>query len=449
VRAIGFELPRPRWTLRLRLTLLYGSLFLLTGAVLLAITYELVASSDSGGTEIAGTDALVLARSVPSSLPPLPVDIGKGPAPVAKGQDFVFSAQAAHAPVLSIRQLQAFSGQVSARIRQIRAADTAGARKLLTQARAALAKQRSTQLDTLLTRSGIALALMALLSIGLGWLMAGRALRPLRTMSARAKGISERNLHERLALAGPDDELKELGDTFDGLLARLEAAFESQRRFVANASHELRTPITVERALVEVALADPQPSVASLQDACRRVLTASEEQERLIEALLTLARSQRGLERREPVDLGAITREVLLGIEPNGVRVQSELGEARTTGDPALVERLIANLVGNALHHNESHGWLRAWTGVSEGRPALRVSNPGPVISPEQAHELAEPFRRLNGNRAAHKSGLGLGLSIVAAIATAHDADLRLVPRPAGGLDVTILFPRAQQPRPS
>ncbi len=227
---------------------------------------------------------------------------------------------------------------------------------------------------------------MAILSIGLGWLMAGRALRPVRTMSSRARGISERNLHERLALEGPDDELKELGDTFDELLGRLESAFESQRQFVANASHELRTPITLERALVEVALSDPAATTDSLRGTCERVLAASERQERLIEALLTLARSQRGLESRQEIDLSAVAGEALLSVQPSGTRVESDLGSAISIGDPALVERLIANLIDNALRYNLPHaGWVSVWTGVRSGLPTVRVRNSGPRVSSDEA----------------------------------------------------------------
>ena len=302
------------------------------------------------------------------------------------------------------------------------------------------------QMAALLTKSGIALGIMAMLSIGLGWLMAGRALRPIRTMGARAKGISERNLHERLALEGPNDEFKELADTFDGLLERLQAAFESQRRFVANASHELRTPITLERTLVEVALADPRASVDSLRDTCGRVLAATEQQERLIEALLTLARSQRGLDSREEVDLADAVQEVLQSVSPSGIRVEVELDDAPTTGDPRLVERLIANLVENALHYNVDDGWVSVRTGVRDGRSVLVVSNSGPLIDPSRVDELIEPFRRLNGDRPGHTRGLGLGLSIVSAIAAAHGAELIATPRPGGGLDVEARFPVPARP---
>ena len=207
---------------------------------------------------------------------------------------------------------------MKATLRQVNAAQRKQLDALAGRAKVVLHQQQSSQLDALVTRSGIALGIMAIISIGLGWLVAGRALRPVRTMSVRARGISERNLHERLALEGPDDELKELGDTFDELLARLESAFESQRRFVANASHELRTPITLERTLVEVALADPRSDAESLRGTCRRVLAAGEQQERMIEALLTLARSQRGLQSRHELELDELAGDALHGVHPDG-----------------------------------------------------------------------------------------------------------------------------------
>ena len=447
--------------------MLYGGLFLVAGAALLAITYGLVA----GGTAMTGSKSSVLiTRSAGTSqqLPAFPANvIGAVARPVngesgqAAGAGQVSGGQVSggQAPPLSgsvtapsggqtaVVQLLAYAGKVTAVFKQLTAAQTAQLRAQQQNADARYEELRTSQLDTLLTRSGLALAIMALASIGLGWLIAGRALRPVRTMSSRARGISERNLHERLALDGPDDELKELGDTFDGLLGRLEAAFESQRRFVANASHELRTPITLERALVEVALSDPNQSVESLRETCRRVLTASEQQERLIEALLTLARSQRGLESRTPVDLREVTAEAVRAVPPDGIEISTELGEASTTGDPAMVERLVANLMQNAIRYNEPDGWVTAWTGMRGGEPTLEVTNPGPVVKPEQVHELVKPFSRLDGKgsvsarNADARQGLGLGLSIVQAIVDAHGARLTTAPRADGGLKVVVSFP--------
>jgi signal transduction histidine kinase len=432
----------PRWTLRLRLTLLYGALFLATGAVLLAITYALVSHSVGGRVTVGAKEGLFVSGvGVPPQLP-LPK--------LARGQSLIYTVRAnndGQRPVQTGRTIQApvqsgpFRSVSGATLQKVSAAQRDQLLAVAAKAAAELGRQRQTALHALLAKSAVALGIMALVSIALGWVMAGRALRPVRTMGLRARGISERNLHQRLALEGPNDELKELGDTFDGLLARLESAFESQRRFVANASHELRTPITVERTLVEVALADPGAGVDSLRATCERVLAASEQQEQLIEALLTLARSQRGLDAREELDLGEIAGDALQGVAPNGVRVESTLGEARTTGDPALVERLVANLVDNALHYNVPSGWIQAWTGVRDGTPTLRVANSGPVIPPERAASLIEPFRRLDGDRNGHHHGLGLGLSIVDAIAVAHGAELHAAPRAGGGLEVEVRFP--------
>ncbi|HUB04869.1 MAG TPA: ATP-binding protein [Solirubrobacteraceae bacterium] len=458
---------RPRWTLRLRLTLLYGGLFLAAGTALLAITYGLVAGDTAMRTGTAKSSVLITRKGLTSGqLPTFPTSIiGSAGGSTKIPPDAVFQARSGSSPAQArggrpsgtvtvapggqamVVQLLDYAGQVAA-YKQLTAAQAGQLRAQQQRATLEFESLRNSQLDTLLTRSGLALAIMALASIGLGWLMAGRALRPVRTMSSRARGISERNLHERLALGGPDDELKELGDTFDGLLGRLEAAFDSQRRFVANASHELRTPITLERALVEVALSDPNPSVESLRETCRRVLTSSEQQERLIEALLTLARSQRGLESRAPVDLREVTAEVVRAVPSNGIKIDTELRDASTTGDPAMVERLIANLVQNAVRYNQPDGWVTAWTGVRDGEPTVEVTNTGPVVASDQLDELVKPFSRLDGNgsvaarSADGREGLGLGLSIVQAIVDAHGARLTTDPRAEGGLKVAVSFPR-------
>jgi signal transduction histidine kinase len=422
----------PRWTLRLRLTILYGGLFLIAGAVLLAVTYALVA----GDTPVTASKSTVLAAGSPAQFA-VPPQLRLSKAGDAQG--YVFESQGSNGNGL---QIKAFQGKVDATFRKLTAAQEKQLSAVSASARTQLTHQRSSELSSLLTKSAIALAIMAVLSIGLGWLMAGRTLRPMRTMSNRARGISERNLHERLSLDGPDDELKELGDTFDGLLGRLETAFESQRRFVANASHELRTPVTLTRTLAEVALVDPEATMASMRDTCERVIAAGERQERIIESLLTLARSERGVDERTEFDLGELVQEVVRGVPVNGIEVESVLGEAITSGDPAMVERLVSNLVENALHYNEPDGWVRAWTGIRDGQPTLSVTNTGPVIPAERVPDLFEPFRRVNGDRTGNARGLGLGLSIVGAIASAHDADVRATPRNEGGLEVEIRFPR-------
>ena len=246
--------------------------------------------------------------------------------------------------------------------------------------------------------------------------------------------------------------LKELGDTFDGLLARLEAAFGAQRQFVANASHELRTPLARQRTLIEVALADPLPSIAGLQDVCKRVLATGEQQERLIEALLTLARSQRGLDRREPVDLAAITGEVVLTRRPearsHGLTVATRLAPAPALGDARLAERLVANLVDNAVRHNVAHGAVEVTTATRDGHAVLSVSNTGPVTVREEVSRLFQPFQRGGTDRTGSRGGLGLGLSIVGAIAAAHGAWLRANELPGGGLGIQVGFPRAHHSEP-
>ena len=434
-----------RWTLRLRLTLLYGVCFLIAGAAVLGITYGLVAGEiNSQGTALAVratqvkfpgaiAGAKVLAAFGPGGVPALtaqgpvtatPSPVGKvgGPLPPNVAFDYVSRLRSS-----SQQQLD----------------------QLARRANLNLAIQRTNSLSTLLAWSAIALALMAVLSVGLGWLMAGRALRPLRAMSQRAREITEESLHERLGLDARDDELGELAQTFNELLARLERAFESQRRFVANASHELRTPLTLERALVEVALSDPNASVASLRRTCERVLAAGTQQERVIEALLTLARGQAGIVAVEAVDLAGLAAAALAGrdLGAGGVAIDAVLEPAVLDGDPALLERLVANLVDNAMTHNVAGGWVRITTGTENGHAVLRVANGGPVVPRGAVEQLFEPFRRLEGERMAGDSdGLGLGLSIVRAIAVAHAGAVAAVAPETGGLEFTAVFEAVSLP---
>jgi signal transduction histidine kinase len=310
-------------------------------------------------------------------------------------------------------------------------------------AQAQAIQERGAALHSLLVMSGMALAVMTVISVGLGWLVAGRMLRPLRMVTTAARRISASNLHERLAMTGPDDELKELSDTFDGLLGRLERAFDAQRQFVANASHELRTPLARQRAFIEVALDDAGRTVDSLERACKRVLLASGQQERLIEALLTLAQSQRGLGLRGPVDLAAVVGDVLGTRLPEaqalGLRVSARLAAAPALGDARLAERLAVNLMSNAIAHNVPGGWIEIATGVSGGNAILSVANTGPVIPPAEVQRLFEPFQRLGADRIGGHNGLGL--SIVKAIADAHDAQLSAHALPGGGLEIHARFP--------
>lgn len=375
--------PLPR-TVRTRLTLLYGALFAASGTALLAITF------------------------------------------------------------LLLRRNAIFKVRVSCF--DMKPADCASRLGLPPEAAESVGAWREQQQDTLthefLTHAGIAMAIMLVVSLGLGWFVAGRVLRPLRTMTATVQHISARNVHERLALTGPRDELKDLADTVDGLLGRLDAALDAQKRFVANAAHELRTPLTLERALLEETLTDRRQTVDTFRATFERILTISDQQARLLESLLTLATSERGLDGRVPVDLAALTERVLADRpEPpdGGPRLYPRIAPAETTGDPALVERLVANLVDNAMRYNVPGGSVDVTTGTQDGRATLTVSNTGPVVPPEQVARLLEPFQRLD--RSARGDGHhGLGLSIANAIAVAHGGTLTAHPRKNGGLTVQATF---------
>jgi signal transduction histidine kinase len=287
--------------------------------------------------------------------------------------------------------------------------------------------------------------IIAVLALGIGWLIAGRVLRPLRTITATARDISARNLSQRLAVDGPDDEFRQLGQTLDGLFGRLEASFEAQRHFVANASHELRTPLTAEKTVLQVALADPEATAATLRSACTTALQWTEQQEHLIDALLTLASSQREIERWEPFDLADIARDAVLhhhrDAERRSIRIDADLSAAPATGDPALAESLITNLIGNAIRHNVDEGRVEISTTIADGRADLTVSNTGPLISPAEVDRLVQPFQRTGTQRTGSAAGHGLGLAIVSAIAGVHGAELAVSARPEGGLRITVSFP--------
>ena len=290
------------------------------------------------------------------------------------------------------------------------------------------------------------LAVTAVAAAILGWFASGRVLRPLREMTDTARTISAGNLSERLALTGPDDEFKHLGDTLDDLLARLEASFESQRRFVANASHELRTPLTLERTLLQVALADPDATVASLRETCRELLDSSRDQEQLLEALLTLASSERALDRREPTRPRPGGRRGAGHPAPRGrgaaaCELDSDLAPAPMRGDPALVSRLIANLLDNAVRYNDPGGRVVIRTATQNGHAVVSVVNTGPTVDPDQVTQMFEPFHRLTGRTQSGDGHHGLGLSIVSAIASAHGAAISAEPQVTGGLAVTVAFP--------
>ncbi|HVX44039.1 MAG TPA: HAMP domain-containing sensor histidine kinase [Mycobacteriales bacterium] len=391
---------RPR-TVRLRLTALYGALFLICGAGLLAITYALMWNVSANAC-YSQSDAVSVCASrssghgVPSTAPPRAPGGPDTPSPA---------------------QLESLA-----------------------------AGQHAHEMHQLLIRSGIALAIMAAVSIALGWLVAGRVLRPLRKITEVTRAISATNLHERLGFAGPDDELKGLADTIDALLARLDAAFDAQRRFVANASHELRTPLTLIRALLQMTLTDPDATLATFRATCQDILVEGERQERLIDALLVLARSERGLDHREPFDLAAIVDPALLARRPAAdrlrIEVRTAVAEARTDGDPRLAERLITNLIDNALRHNVPGGHVDIATGTTAEHAFVSVANSGPAVPAGEVDRLFQPFQRLGADSTDHSDGLGLGLSIVQAVAEAHHAGIQARPRPGGGLHVRVAFPR-------
>ena len=423
------RLNRPRHTVRLRLTLLYGGLFLVAGIALLAITYALVLRSTDGSPTVGQAFTLVNGSAHGSTSATIPAE-GEATGPTGATR----AATEAESLGLTASQANAVGVQLVA----------------VAQA------QADSVLHQFLIQSVISLAIMAALSIALGWIAAGRILRPVRTIIKTTRQISASSLHERLALDGPDDEIKDLAATIDALLARLEAAFQAQRQFIANASHELRSPLARQRVLSQVALADPEATVDSLKQAHERVIASGDQQNRLIEALLALARGQAGLSTRTPFDLAELVDAALAarGEEARrlGLRVETDLDPAPVDGSAQLAERLVANLLDNALRHNVPGGRIKVSTGTRQGRAVLTIANTGPVIPTEDAAKLTTPFHRLGASRLIHPrphtdpghpsaDGLGLGLAIVQATATAHGAALELRPRLGGGLIAHVRFP--------
>ena len=376
---------RPRATVRWRLTLLYSVLFLICGAALLAILYEFF--------------------------------IAFAFAPPPK-------------PHFSPSEQSAIQAQIAG----------------------ALAHQRSVYLNHLLVGSVIALAIVALVSGVLGWVMAGRVLAPLRTITATTERISATDLHERLAMPGPRDELRQLADTIDRLLERLQAAFDAQRRFVANASHELRTPLTTMRAVLDVASAKPNapPLLKTLDTNLRQSL---DQADRLLEDFLALARAQHAELDTALVSLAQLTDDALArrsgAIAAKHVRVSTSLPPVRVTGSETLLARMVDNVIENAVRHNQPHGSLTVALEHHGDHALLVVENGGPVLDPTTVVRLAEPFKRLGADRTGSENGHGLGLSIVAAVAAAHDGTLELHPRPQGGLQVRITLPTTTVAQPT
>jgi signal transduction histidine kinase len=307
--------------------------------------------------------------------------------------------------------------------------------------------RRNQALQGLLRRSGAAIVLIGLGAVGFGWLMAGRVLRPINDITATARRVaasSGRGLHERIALDGPADELKELADTFDDMLERLDESFAGQRRFVDNASHELRTPLAINRTVLEVTLADPEAS-ADTRQLARTLLATNDRSQRLIEGLLLLARSDNELVEQQQVDLAEVGAHVigLLADEARSASIdlRHRFDAALVAGDPVLLERLMQNLVQNGIRHNEPGGWVQ----VTTGPEGLVVTNSGPVVPSYEVESLFEPFRRLQEERTTGTRGIGLGLSIVRSIVRAHHGEITAEPRAEGGLTVRVRLPGITQ----
>jgi signal transduction histidine kinase len=416
---------RKRWyrrfwprKVRTKLTLIYASLFLVGGVLLLGLTYGLVAAS------------LPAQVSVVGSKPPMTVAdyvrLCKQPYPYAH-KPGVNTKSPAHTPA------------VNQKIKQQCRQESA----YLAGSAAAAKKQRDHALHSLLLFSAVGLGIMTVLSGGAGWIVAGRVLRPVRIITGTARRASEENLGERIALAGARDELKELADTFDDMLERLDRAFTAQRRFVANASHELRTPLTVMRTAIDVTLAKPARSQQQLEAMAVRVRNAIERAEGMVDALLTLAISEQGRSgRSEPFSLATAAEDAIdaaaAEIERLDLRLRADLDRAETAGDPALLERMVSNLVDNAVRHNVPGGEIDAVTGVSQGAAFLRISNSGPLVPPEVVPSLFEPFRRLEARTGG--GGAGLGLAIANSVAAVHGTTVRARSRPGGGLEVEVTF---------
>jgi signal transduction histidine kinase len=383
---------RPAPTVRLRLTLLYGVTFLLTGAVLLTIGYVLVRHNLDGSPfrRRFGAPPLGLLRRPAGGVRPTDRELAL--------------VKAVHDQLVSA------------------------------------------SLHRLVLEYGLALVAMTLVSGAAGWLLAGRALAPLRRITAAARRVSGENLGERIDLTGPADELKELADTFDGMLGRLDRAFSSQRHFVASASHELRTPLAIMRTEIDVALADDAAGTGELRAMGEALRETIDRCERLIEGLLMLARSEASTGVAQPVDLAGLAADCVTDDSARareaGITVTTELHPAPTRGEPALLERTIANLVENGIRHNQPGGRLHVQTDSVDGVARVLVRSAGERIDPAQVAGLTEPFRRLDPSR----EGFGLGLSIVRSVVEAHGGVLRLEALSAGGLEVEVRLPGAQRP---
>jgi signal transduction histidine kinase len=375
---------RPRWSIRLRLAAFLTALFVLLGGALLGVSYALVRSNLTHDRQREETAA----------------DAGLHEA-------------------------------VSPEQRPV----------ILEQFRAAQDELVDDTLRELTWQYLAIMAAMAVLSGGLGWFVSGRVLRPISEITETARRVSQESLHERIALEGPDDELRQLADTFDSMLARLEAGFDRQAAFARNASHELRTPLSVIRTEADVTLADEADDPEALRRSLTAVREAGERSERLVDSLLTLARADRGDHRRSEVDLGGLVRELTDERDLDGLRLELALGRAGVLGDRELLRTMVANLIDNAVRHNTAGGWIEVRTDSDGDEARLEISNSGSVTTAEEAASLTEPFRRMGAARTG--DGVGLGLSIAASVAQAHGGELTIDPLDQGGLQVSIHLPTA------
>ncbi|MEU3983085.1 HAMP domain-containing sensor histidine kinase [Streptomyces sp. NPDC026672] len=389
--------PWLRPTIRIRLTLLYGGMFLIAGILLLSIIYLLAAQAINTGNQplfkiVNFTDLKVSSDNCPA--------INTTSLPLADFNDAISQC---------------------------------------------VDHQRQVALDNLLSRSLLALLGLAVIAFAFGYAMAGRVLTPLGRITRTARAVAGSDLSRRIELDGPDDELKELADTLDDMLERLERAFTAQQRFVGNASHELRTPLAINRTLLEVHLSDPHAPV-ELQQLGKTLLATNERSEQLVEGLLLLARSDNQIVERKPVDLAEVATQAVDQVhgeaEAKGVRIRGERRPAVVQGNGVLLERIALNLVQNAVRYNvPEDGWVEVTTDVQHGQAVLTVSNTGPVVPAYEIDNLFEPFRRLRTERTGSDKGVGLGLSIVRSVARAHGGHIAAQPREGGGLVMRVTFP--------
>lgn len=387
--------PWLRPTIRIRLTLLYGGMFLIAGMVLLTIIYLLAAQALHEGSKlpfrILNANAQLTSDSCPGLTGTLP------------------------------------SGQFMERLSECTDA------------------QRAVALDELLQRSLLALLGLAVAAFAFGYVMAGRVLSPLGRITRTARQVASSDLHKRIELEGPDDELKELSDTFDEMLDRLDRAFTAQQRFVANASHELRTPLAINRTLLEVQLSDPQAS-PELQQLGKTLLATNERSEQLVEGLLLLARSENEIVDRKPVDLsevaGQAVEQVRAEADSRGVELRGVRQPVYVQGNGVLLERVALNLAQNAVRYNQQEGgWVAVGTEAVAGHAVLVVENTGPAVPAYEIDNLFEPFRRLRTDRTGSDKGVGLGLSIVRSVVRAHGGTVTAHPREEGGLVLRVVLP--------